>query len=82
MINLYSFIKESDSFRKLEVNDLLFVEYTCMQEETKFGIWSDSLEMSQASSKSITSVKKEQGPSVASTYLKLKVHVLISGLLN
>ena len=24
------------------MNDLLFVEYTCMQEETKFGIWSDS----------------------------------------
>ncbi|WKK67550.1 helix-turn-helix domain-containing protein [Lutimonas zeaxanthinifaciens] len=42
MINLYSFIKESDSFRKMEVNDLLFVEYTCLQEETKFGIWSDS----------------------------------------
>ena len=26
----------------MEVDDLLFVEYTCMQEETKFGIWSDS----------------------------------------
>ncbi len=26
----------------MEVNELLFVEYTCMQEETKFGIWSDS----------------------------------------
>lgn len=24
----------------MEVNELLFVEYTCMQEETKFGIWS------------------------------------------
>ena len=42
MINLYAFIKEADTFRKLEVNELLFVEYTCMQEETKFGIWSDS----------------------------------------
>ena len=41
MINLYSYIKEGNTFRKLEVNDLLFVEYTCMQEETKFGIWSD-----------------------------------------
>jgi AraC-like DNA-binding protein len=29
-------------FRKMEVNELLFVEYTCMREETKFGIWSDS----------------------------------------
>ncbi|KQC30117.1 helix-turn-helix domain-containing protein [Flagellimonas eckloniae] len=42
MVNLYSFIKQNDSFHKLEVNELLFVEYTCIQEETKFGIWSDS----------------------------------------
>jgi len=42
MINLYSAIKQSKVFRKLEVNELLFVEYTCMREETKFGIWSDS----------------------------------------
>lgn len=42
MINLYSAIKNSDVFRKLEVNELLFVEYTCMREETKLGIWSDN----------------------------------------
>lgn len=42
MVNLFSYIKEVDTFRKLQVSDLLFVEYTCMQEETKFGIWSDS----------------------------------------
>ena len=42
MVNLYSFIKQSNVFRKMEVNELLFVEYTCMREETKFGIWSDS----------------------------------------
>lgn len=42
MINLYSTIKNSDAFSKLEVNELLFVEYTCMQEETKFGLWSDN----------------------------------------
>ena len=42
MVNLYSYLKGDDSFRKLEVSELLFVEYTCMQEETKFGIWSDS----------------------------------------
>ncbi|WP_425235401.1 helix-turn-helix domain-containing protein [Ulvibacterium sp.] len=42
MVNLYSFIKQSDDFIKLEANELLFVEYTCVQEETKFGIWSDS----------------------------------------
>jgi AraC family transcriptional regulator, exoenzyme S synthesis regulatory protein ExsA len=29
-------------FLKIEVNELLFVEYTCMREETKFGIWSDN----------------------------------------
>jgi AraC-like DNA-binding protein len=42
MINLYSAIKSSDVFRKLEVNELLFAEYTCMREETKLGIWSDN----------------------------------------
>jgi AraC-like DNA-binding protein len=26
----------------MEVDELLFVEYTCMREETRFGIWSDS----------------------------------------
>ena len=26
----------------MEVNELLFVEYTCMREETKFGIWSNN----------------------------------------
>lgn len=41
MINLHSAIKESDVFRKLEVNELLFAEYTCLKEETKLGIWSD-----------------------------------------
>ena len=42
MVNLYSILKHENAFIKLEVNELLFVEYTCMQEETKFGIWSDS----------------------------------------
>lgn len=42
MVNLYSYLKEEGGFRKMQVNDLLFVEYTCMQEETKFGLWSDS----------------------------------------
>ncbi|MEP6712035.1 MAG: hypothetical protein ABJA37_06455, partial [Ferruginibacter sp.] len=40
MINLFSKIQESSLFKKIEINELLFVEYTCMQEETKFGIWS------------------------------------------
>lgn len=38
MLNLYSAIKESCLFKKIEINELLFVEYTCMQEENKFGI--------------------------------------------
>jgi len=42
MVNLYSAIKESNLFRKMEVSELLFAEYTCMREETKFGIWSDN----------------------------------------
>src|SRR4051812_1986248 len=42
MINLYSYIKESSEFRKMEVDELLFVEYRCMHEQTKSGIWSES----------------------------------------
>ena len=42
MVNLYSAIKESNLFPKMEINELLFVEYTCMKEETKFGIWSNN----------------------------------------
>lgn len=42
MVNLYETVKNSNLFAKLEVNDLLFVEYTCMQEETKFGLWSNN----------------------------------------
>src|ERR1700760_1896914 len=42
MLNLYSKIKEIGLFKKIEVNELMFVEFTCMTEETKFGIWSDN----------------------------------------
>ncbi|MBS1604589.1 MAG: helix-turn-helix transcriptional regulator [Bacteroidetes bacterium] len=42
MLNLLSAIKESNRFSKIEVNSLLFAEFTCMEEETKFGIWSDN----------------------------------------
>lgn len=42
MINLYSTIKNSNYFSKIEVNELLFVEYTCMQEENKLGLWSNN----------------------------------------
>jgi AraC-like DNA-binding protein len=40
MLNLFSALKNSSQYRKMEVSELLFVEYTCMMEETKFGIWS------------------------------------------
>ena len=42
MVNLYSAIKNSNLFRKMEISELLFAEYTCMREETKFGIWSNN----------------------------------------
>lgn len=42
MINLYTTIKEGNRFSKIEVNELLFVEYTCMQEENKLGLWSNN----------------------------------------
>jgi len=42
MVNLYSAIKSSNIYRKMEVSELLFVEYTCMREENKFGIWSNN----------------------------------------
>lgn len=42
MVNLFSAIKESELFNKMEVSELLFAEYTCMREETKFGIWSNN----------------------------------------
>ena len=42
MVNLYLAIKDSSSFNKIEVSELLFAEYTCMREETKFGIWSNT----------------------------------------
>ena len=42
MINLYSAIKDSNLFRKIEVSELMFVEYTCMQDETRLGIWSNN----------------------------------------
>jgi AraC-like DNA-binding protein len=41
MLNIYNVIKMGP-FRKIEVNELLFAEFTCMQEEARFGIWSDN----------------------------------------
>lgn len=41
MLNLYSYIQDSKIYRKLEVDELLFVEYKCVYEETRAGIWSE-----------------------------------------
>lgn len=42
MVNLFSAIKDSNLFRKMEVSELLFAEYTCMRDESRFGIWSNN----------------------------------------
>jgi AraC family transcriptional regulator, exoenzyme S synthesis regulatory protein ExsA len=39
MFNLYDFVSDSRMFKKFKVDDLLFVEYHCVIEETKFGYW-------------------------------------------
>lgn len=39
MLNLYDYITKNRLFKKLEVNDLLFVEYKCMIEELRTGYW-------------------------------------------
>lgn len=42
MVNLYSAVRQSSLYRKLAVNDLLFVEYTCLTKGVDTEIWSDS----------------------------------------
>ncbi len=42
MIDLHGFLKASNDYKKLQVNDLLFIEYKCLVEEVKAGIWSDA----------------------------------------
>ncbi|MDP4265390.1 MAG: AraC family transcriptional regulator [Bacteroidota bacterium] len=42
MINLYKALKEDNLCNKMEVSELLFVEYTCMKDKTRFGIWSNN----------------------------------------
>ncbi len=42
MINLYEYINQNDNYKKFVINDLLFVEYKCVVDETKAGIWSDT----------------------------------------
>lgn len=40
MVNLHDFISSSRHFRKFEVDDLLFVEYTCLVNDIRSEIWS------------------------------------------
>ena len=42
MINLFEYINESRNYKKFVIDDLLFVEYKCVVDETKAGIWSDT----------------------------------------
>ncbi|WP_167608577.1 helix-turn-helix domain-containing protein [Maribellus sediminis] len=42
MIDLYAYIRDNKYYNKLVIDDLLFVEYRCVVEETKAGIWSDT----------------------------------------
>lgn len=42
MIDFFAAIKNSDQYRKIEVDELLFAEYTCMQDRASLGIWSDN----------------------------------------
>jgi hypothetical protein len=40
MSNLYDFLKKSTSFKKIEIDELLFVEYTCDPGGPRAEIWS------------------------------------------
>lgn len=42
MINLFEYISDSKNYKKFVIDDLLFVEYKCVVDETKAGIWSDT----------------------------------------
>ena len=42
MLDLHRYLKESDDFKKLQINELLFIEYKCLVQEVKAGIWSDA----------------------------------------
>ena len=42
MTNVFSYIRDCNLFKKLEIDELLFVEFKCMIEEIRFGMWSDA----------------------------------------
>ena len=42
MLDLHGYLKSSNDYKKLQINDLLFIEYKCLVNEVKAGIWSDA----------------------------------------
>ena len=42
MLDLHGYLKSSNDYKKLQINDLLFIEYKCLVNESKAGIWSDA----------------------------------------
>lgn len=42
MQNVFKYIRECNLFKKIEVGELLFVEFKCLVEEIRFGMWSDA----------------------------------------
>lgn len=42
MTNVFSYIRDCKLFRKFTIDELLFVEFKCMVEEIRFGMWSDA----------------------------------------
>ncbi|WP_373397480.1 AraC family transcriptional regulator [Algoriphagus halophilus] len=42
MLDLYGFLKSSNHYKKIQIHDLLFIEYKCLVNEVKAGIWSDA----------------------------------------
>ena len=41
MTNIFTYNRECELFRKFTIDELLFVEFKCMVEEIRFGMWSD-----------------------------------------
>ena len=42
MTNVFTYIRECKLFRKFTIDELLFVEFKCLVEEIRFGMWSDA----------------------------------------
>ncbi|MTI40167.1 helix-turn-helix domain-containing protein [Fulvivirga lutimaris] len=42
MLDLYGYLKESNDYKKLVLGELLFIEYKCLVQESKAGIFSDA----------------------------------------